>query len=230
MDINENLGLFKKQWEEAKTRHLIAQGQKTRLEEEIENSLTKEQEWLRKRELYDKVQIIFKEAAHYVRQQTKEAIETVVSASLQQIFGTDISFEIVLDEKRGSAAAEFYVVDHDKEVDYRYRAEESRGGGVVDIVSMALRIAFFLKYRPRIEGPLILDEPAKHLSDEYIFPFGTFLNQIAEEFQVQIIMITHNDHLAALGQKAYRVEKVNFESIVKEEQSPENSLEMGLKN
>ena len=90
------------------------------------------------------------------------------------------------------------------------------GGGVVDTVSIALRIAFLLKYSPPIQGPIILDEPAKHLSDEYVFNIAEFLKQVCKEFNRQIILVTHNQHLSAIGDKTYYVYKSQGVSVVEE--------------
>ena len=53
---------------------------------------------------------------------------------------------------------------------------------------------------------MILDEPAKHVSEEYIFNVGNFLKQTSEMFNRQIIMVTHNQHLSAISNNCYRVE------------------------
>ena len=94
------------------------------------------------------------------------------------------------------------------------KPELSRGGGVVDIVSLALRIAILQTHKPKIQGPLILDEPAKHVSDEYIFNVADFLKQTSELFNRQIIMVTHNNHLAAIGNNSYRVDIKDSQSTV----------------
>ena len=80
------------------------------------------------------------------------------------------------------------------------KPEQSRGGGVIDIISLALRIAFLQIHKPKIEGPLILDEPAKHVSEDYIFNVADFLKRASEMFNRQIIIVTHNNHLSAIGQ------------------------------
>ena len=86
-----------------------------------------------------------------------------------KLLETDIEFLIELDELRGKANAEFYVINSTEDMIIKTKPELSRGGGVVDIISLALRIAFLQIHKPRIEGPLILDEPAKHLSEEYVY-------------------------------------------------------------
>ncbi|MFA7534300.1 MAG: ATPase, partial [Tissierellaceae bacterium] len=115
-------------------------------------------------------------------------------------------FTIEIDELRGKSSAEFYVTNKNENLIIKTKPELSRGGGVVDIVSLALRIAFLQTHKPRIEGPLILDEPAKHVSDDYIYNVADFLRQTSELFNRQIIMVTHNNYLSSIGTNAYRID------------------------
>lgn len=61
---------------------------------------------------------------------------------------------------------------------------------------------------------MILDEPGKHVSNEYIFNVAEFLNQTSELFNRQIIMVTHDNHLAAIGSNSYKVELKGSVTIV----------------
>jgi len=65
-----------------------------------------------------------------------------------------------------------------------------------------------------IKGPIILDEPAKHVSDDYITQVAEFLKQVTYMFNRQVIMVTHNRHLSEMADKWYRVELVDGISIV----------------
>lgn len=157
-------------------------------------------------ELLEKVSLIFQKTSEFAREQAKKQIETLVTKCLQFVFENDIQFIIEIDELRGKANAEFYVISEIDDILIKTKPELSRGGGVVDIISLALRIAFLQIHKPKIEGPVILDEPAKHVSEEFIFNVADFLKQASEMFNRQIIMVTHNQHLAASGTNSYRVE------------------------
>lgn len=165
-------------------------------------------------ELLSKVIILFQKTSEFAREQAKNQIESLVTKCLQFIFESDIEFLVQIEEQRGKSNAEFYVVNKIEDVLIKTKPELSRGGGVVDIVSLALRIAFLQIHKPKIEGPLILDEPAKHVSDEFIFNVADFLKQTSELFNRQIIMVTHNHHLAAIGNNAYRVDIKGSKSMV----------------
>jgi hypothetical protein len=65
-----------------------------------------------------------------------------------------------------------------------------RGGGVVEIVAFALRIAAlsWLHY----DGPLILDEAYKSMSNDHkIWDVANFLKEVSEYTNRQIIFATH---------------------------------------
>lgn len=163
-------------------------------------------------ELLEQVTILFQRTSVFAREQAKVQIESLVTKCLQYVFNTDIKFEIEIEELRNKANAEFYVITEYDDMMIRTKPELSRGGGVVDIVSLALRIAFLQIHKPPIDGPLLLDEPAKHVSDEYIYNLGDFLQQTSEMFNRQILMVTHNQHLAALGSKVYKVDLIKSAS------------------
>lgn len=182
------------------------EGKRDKLIEKYEENNIKLKEIIQDLELLEKVTILFQKTSEYARQQAKRQIETLVTKCLQYVFESNIELLIELDELRNKANAEFYVVTESDGMIIKTKPELSRGGGVVDVVSLALRIAFLQIHKPQIDGPLILDEPAKHVSEEYIFNVGEFLKQTSEMFGRQIIMVTHNNYLAAIANKAYRVD------------------------
>lgn len=182
------------------------EGKKEKLEEQLVSYRDDLKQINKQLDLLEKVMILYQKTSLYARDQAKKQIETLVTKCLQYIFETNVEFVIELDELRNKANAEFYVVNDIDGLIIKTKPELSRGGGVVDIVSLALRIAFLQIHKPPVDGPLILDEPAKHVSEDYIFNVGNFLKQTSQMFNRQIIMITHNDHLAALSDRAYGME------------------------
>ena len=181
-------------------------GKKEIIEEQIKIKTKKSLDISEELELLSKVAALLHKTSEYAREQAKFQIESLVTKCLQYVFETDIEFLVEIDEQRGKSSAEFYVVNTIDDMILKTKPELSRGGGVVDIVSLALRIAFLQTHKPKIEGPLILDEPAKHVSDEYIYNVSEFLNQTSELFDRQVIMVTHNNHLASIGTMSYKVD------------------------
>ncbi len=180
-------------------------GQHKRLKQEREACRARLHELQEQSEIYEQVILLMQQTSEHARQTARERIERLVTSSLQAVFGGDYTFRIELTEKAGRPEAEFYVVSHRGEEALRTRPQDSRGGGVVDVVSLALRIAMLEAYRPRVEGALILDEPAKHVSEDFITPTAQFLKRVSESFGRQVIMVTHNAHLSETAEVAYQV-------------------------
>ena len=165
------------------------EGKRDKLIEQLHQNEIKLDKTIQEIELLDKVTILFQKTSEFARNQATRQIETLVTKCLQYVFENNVVFKIELDELRNKANAEFFV---ENEID-----------GVI-----IKRIAFLQIHKPTIEGPLILDEPAKHVSEDYIYNVGDFLKKTSEMFNRQIIMITHNQHLSALSNKSYKIELI----------------------
>ncbi len=204
---------LKSRFVDKQNKYLQAMGEKNSIEKNIkrlESSLT---DLDKNSEDLILVDTLLKETADFSRIQSSKEIENIVTSCLDLVFNSKMDFKIELSQLRGKNSAEFFIIEHDEDKEYRYKIEDTRGGGVIDILSLALRIAFLLKISPKVEGPIILDEPAKHVSEDFIFNIADFIKKISEEFNKQIIIISHNEHLASIGNKRYRIHKENFQSI-----------------
>jgi DNA repair exonuclease SbcCD ATPase subunit len=157
-------------------------------------------------EILEQVRILLQRASEYAREQIRQQIEMLVTHCLQFVFGSNIEFCIELNEVRGKAEAEFFVLSTFDNLKIKTKPQDARGGGVVDIISLALRIAVIQSTNIYKDGPLILDEPAKHVSGEYIANVAQFLKQICDVFNRQIIMVTHNQYLSEIADLSYIVE------------------------
>jgi DNA repair exonuclease SbcCD ATPase subunit len=210
----DNINLLDSELSKLKDYISREEGKKEKLVEQLNDNKTKIKATINEIEKLEKVTIIFQKTSVFAREQAKKQIETLVTKCLQYVFESNIEFIIEIEELRNKANAEFYVINEVDDIIIKTKPELSRGGGVVDIISLALRIAFLQIHKPQIQGPLILDEPAKHVSEEYIFNVGDFLKQTSEMFNRQIIMVTHNHHLSAISNSAYRVQLIGSASSV----------------
>lgn len=200
--IEENLEQAKMYYAQMRGRQQMLNENRARLEKLIEK---KE----RLIDLLTQVKLLLHKASEYAREQARQQIETMVTHCLQSIFDKDIQFKIEIEQVRGRPEAEFYVISEMEGIKVKTKPQEARGGGIVDVISLALRIALLQIHTPPIHGPLLLDEPAKHVSSEYIINLAEFISRVSSVFQRQIIMVTHNTHLSEIADKAYRVEQDN---------------------
>ncbi|MBO8158360.1 ATPase [Thermosyntropha sp.] len=198
------------------------EGEKEKLEQIITAKEKEIDEIKEKIYLYQQVNEIYKKAAEYAREKSKVAIENIVSRALSIVFSDDLKFEVEIKRERDKDSARFLVSStYGGEFKITNEPQEARGGGVVDIISLALRIALLETSKFNNFGPLVLDEPAKHVSGEHIDNVAAFLRTVITTFNRQIIMVTHNQYLAESGDIVYEVKIEDGESQVKLKSSSE---------
>lgn len=199
-----------------RNRHSQAQGQRDLLvaqRREKESELSAARQDI---ELWRDVQVLLSKASEFARQQLKTRIEQTVTAALAAIFNdSTMRFEIEMGNIGGRPSADWRVVScygdigSENQVSVVASPEDAKGGGVTDVVSLALRLALLELSRPRVEGPVLLDEPGKMISKEYLPNVAEFLKQYAAKTGRQIIMVTHHDVLADVADVGYKVKQEN---------------------
>nr|WP_078395397.1 ATPase [Shouchella patagoniensis] len=203
--MNEDLQALELELQAAKEKWTRLDEKKKLLSDRLKKAEAELVEFEDTMDTYEKARILLQQSAEYARKQAKQQMETLVTNALQYVFGPLISFEIELEEHGSRAVAEMFVVSDYEGVKVKTKPQDSRGGGVVDIVTLALRVALMETTQPRQAGPLLLDEPGKHVSGEYTHYLYEFLKSLATMFGRQIVMITHNQHLTESGDKAFMV-------------------------
>lgn len=167
--------------------------------------------------IYEQVQALFGKVSEFAREQLRIKITATVTAALQAILERDdISFEIILRTVGGQPAAQWEVQSLYGDTLVAGDPESARGGGVSDIVSLALRLALLELARPKPQGMVMLDEAGKHISREYLPNVAEFLKQYAQRTGRQICLVTHADPLAEVADVSYRVTQVDGISAVSE--------------
>lgn len=132
-------------------------------------------------------------AAAELQDKTHTHVSTVVRRCLQFVFGPSYEFTFRFEIKRGKTEAVTVFTKDDEE--FLPMLEE--GGAIVDVASFALRLAALLISRPAPQRVLILDEPFKFVSEDYRDQVRDMLTTLADEYEVQIIMVTHIPELIA---------------------------------
>lgn len=169
--------------------------------------------------LWQQVQVLFSKVSEFARAQLKIRIEETVTAALQAVFERDdIAFEIEMRTVNNQPSASWSVVSYygagEDVSTVSGSPEDARGGGVSDVVSLALRLSLLELARPKPQGPVLLDEVGKHVSRNYAPNVAAFLKQYAEKTGRQIILITHDPNLAEVADVSYRVNQENGVSEV----------------
>jgi len=194
--------------------YYLRKGRQEELVRRRKEVVQRRQKVIEELDLLEQVRILLREASDYAREQARQQVEYMVTRALQYTFGPGIEFKIEMRERRGQPDAEFYVVSDYGGTRVKNKPQDARGGGVVDVISLALRIALLETSSPPLNAPLVLDEPGKHVSDEFAPNVGQFLKSISRDFKRQILLVTHNRYLAESADKIYLVELKEGRSMV----------------
>ena len=168
-------------------------------------------------ETLQKAQHVLTISSVVMRDSAKAILEQTVTSALQFVSNGMYSFEIELDKLRGKPSCELYVVSNVNGITSKQRPEDACGGGFVDIISTALRYVFLNIFdNPKINGPIILDEPGKMVSEQASIKFAEFLKDLGKTFNRQTIVITHKEDIVGVSDNVKIVTKPNDKSIVQD--------------
>lgn len=160
----------------------------------------------------DKVQILLQKTSDYARQQAKNRIEEIVTSALSVVFGKEYLFRLTLEVRSNRPEVDYWLESEGittqlKPPDY------DKGGGVIDVITLALRLA--VGELSGVQGPIFMDEVGKHVSAEFAPNVAFFLKEYSQKFGRQIVLITHNEALAEVGDVSLAVSQTNGKSQVK---------------
>lgn len=161
------------------------------------------------------VNILLEKCNITARETLKTEIETLVTSALQAVFEDPTrQFSIVFTPRRNQIEADFFCSRQGQDETEQIKGDikNTYGGGVVDVVSIALRM--ILMELLKINGPIILDEPGKAISEQYVQNFGKFLHSMCRKFNRQMILITHNEKLSEYADKKIKVDIRNGQSEI----------------
>jgi len=141
----------------------------------------------------------------------KTAIEEIVTLALSTVY-PELSFELEYEIKRNQSEATPWIVENGD----RHSPRDEVGGGVLDIVSLGLRLALWALMEPKPANIFILDEPAKFLSRDKQPLFSEMLSQLSKTLGVQILIVSHNNAIIDSADKVYKISQSDGISIAAE--------------
>ncbi|MBC7344286.1 MAG: ATP-binding protein [Clostridia bacterium] len=214
--MKDKIAELKDQLERVKAAYNIRRGELNRLLALQKEKSARLEEIRARSELLEKVRLLLQQAAEHARENARQQLEYSVTQALQFVFGQDLEFKVIIQERRNQPEAEFLVTStYGGQYRIETPPEDARGGGIVDVISLALRLALLEMVYPKPEGPVILDEPAKHVSDEFVENVARFLKSVSQSFGRQVILVTHNPHLAQIADRAFHIEMRDGRSEVR---------------
>lgn len=139
------------------------------------------------------------------RNKIKEGFESIVTYALRYIFNQDYKFELSFNRRGNLQEADFNIIPPDREESSD--PLDSSGGGVLDVVSLALRIVLLELSKPKIPGFIALDESTKHISKEFIPNVYKWIKIMSNKLNRQFIFVTHQKEFIDLADKSFELKK-----------------------
>ena len=186
--------------------------------ENLENERVTLEDLKNKKVIYDKASILLKAQAAETREKTIGTIESMITLALQSIYGFDYEFSFKYNDKaiekgeRGAFNITPSVTSGLGENKFT-TSVSARGGGLKEVISVLLRLAFLKFYGYR--GVIMLDETWSSLSaDMKMDNLIEFMDSYIEETNIQIILITHRAEM--FGKIAKKIILVSKDSTSSE--------------
>lgn len=180
-------------------------------------SVKKDQEYESKElEFIAEAQQILQQTATQTQNRLSFHISEFITSALKSIWGENAyKYELRFVEKRNRTEVEMVLKTQDGEVSLDNLNNIRSGGGVLDIVALALRIALW-SLQPNKQSMMILDQPLSNLDMNHLPKAGQLIDELSNKLEMQFVMINHNPALADIADKTFYVEKVDNKSTVKE--------------
>jgi len=158
----------------------------------------------------EKARAIMQKAAKMSQDNLAAHLSIIVTEAIQAVIGKPYVFVCEFVERRGTTEADLYLV---KDFE-RFDILEGTGGGLADVVSFSLKVAYLLLSNK--DKVLIIDEVSRHVnSPAQREAFAEVLTRLSKEFDIQMIinstiteMIQETDRLFTLTQSK-GITKVN---------------------
>ena len=179
-----------------------AKAKKALLSQQMEELENKVKILQGKVDVYIKARWVISEATRLTQERVKGYIESLTTMAIRAVYDSDFEFLVDFKISRNKSECFFSI----KEDGYEYVPKDDDGGGLIDIISFALRIVLYSLEKPRRRNVIILDEPFKW-TGKLMSRAGEMIKEISNKLGLQIILITHEPELAEIADKSFLVER-----------------------
>lgn len=178
---------------------------------ETRSSINLEKKQLR---INQEAQTVFLEVMKASRKGTVESVETITTDALRYIFANQtLRLKIDIVERRG-LEADYLVEWESNGILTKDHPQDAQGGALSDVVSTALRLIFLKCFRPLRRQVLGLDEPGKFLDAHNREAYAKWIQRLAHDLDIQLIIVTHDDELKEIADLTHDLVLNESEEVV----------------
>ncbi len=151
---------------------------------------------------HDEARTIIQKSAQITQKNLEEHISNIVTKALKIVFLDEAKpFSVEFVTRRNSTECDLRLIEHGELMD----PLDSCGFGEADVVSFALRIAYWSLGSTR--NTMVVDEPFRNLDTERKERAAEMVKILSTELGLQIIFVTHIDEMYQYADKSFKVVK-----------------------
>jgi len=148
-----------------------------------------------------KARWVVSEVARLTQSKFTDYVESLVTMAIRSVFDRPYQFLVDFQIKRNKSECYLSVQEGDWEP---YVPKDEQGGGIVDVISFALRVVLWSLQKPRSRNLIVLDEPLKNMGSLMAYG-GEMLREISHRLGFQLLVVTHERQLADMGDRVWEV-------------------------
>ena len=152
-----------------------------------------------------KASLFLQSLSDVTRVQVLEKISGIVTDALQTVKDKNLVFQMNLTTRASQPVLDMTILD--KLSGQSYDVINSFGGGISDIISIALRIALLCRWQPQLNRIILFDEVGKFVSVKDQELLAEFVKRASEMLNIQMIWISHSNVLEQAAHKTFEVTK-----------------------
>lgn len=149
---------------------------------------------------------LFKKTGEEARGYAAEFFCTIASSGANIVFGENKTIRHKIYENNGMPYLDFEIVNTFEDgYEVVTSPTDASGGGVADIVAISAFSALSFLCKNGNSAPWFLDEPNKYVSAGKDEKSAEFVQSLSQDFNRQIIMVSHRPASVEFSDKVYRV-------------------------
>ncbi len=190
MNYNSDLQQLENKLTTLKEELSSTKGKISLLSEQITTSEHKIEELNNNKEIFRKSVELLILVQSATKDKIKLGFEQIVTYAIRYIFNDDYKFNLEFGRRGNLSDLDFTVSTPNCKKPFN--PLDSDSGGVLNILSLALRVSLLELAKPKIQGFLILDEPFHHINGAQQLQNGiNFIKEINKKINRQIIIATN---------------------------------------
>ena len=161
----------------------------------------------------EQAQVIIQEVAKETQGQVKFFIEDIVDTAMSLLFKKYYKFRIEFVTKRNGSEANLFLEGKNGNKTHPRRYN---GGGLCDVISLALRLALFNLKKGKKNNSIGLDEQFKFLDKQMQVKASDLLKELSDKLKLQFIVVSHTPSLAGTANRVFEVVQKDLVSTVRQ--------------